>query len=40
MSIILKSENDKHIVTANGHKIIFDDLKFAIHYIAIVKRER
>jgi hypothetical protein len=36
MSIKLKTENNQHTVTANGHKIIFDNLNMAMHYIFIM----
>ena len=36
MSIKLKTENNVHIATVNGHKIIFDDLSIALNYIFII----
>lgn len=37
MDIKLKSENNLHIATVNGHKIIFDDLTVALDYIFMIK---
>lgn len=39
MSIKLKTENNVNIVTVNNEKIIFQNLKMAIHYISILKRD-
>lgn len=39
MSIKLKTENNVNIVTVNGEKIIFQNIKMAIHYISILQRK-
>ena len=39
MSIKLKTENNVNIVTVNNENIIFQNLKMAIHYISILKRD-
>lgn len=36
MSIKLKTENNINIVTVNGEKIIFQNLKTAMNYIFII----